>query len=64
MMAEMKLCADPVGCSSMAVWSQSLYIVIPLVCLILGHWSLLLHGMLQIAARSLYSTDLLRQAFC
>lgn len=29
----------------MAVWSQVWYIVVPLVLLILGHWSLLLHGM-------------------
>ncbi|CCL99582.1 uncharacterized protein FIBRA_01600 [Fibroporia radiculosa] len=29
----------------MAVWSQSLYIVVPLVLVILGHWSLLLQGM-------------------
>lgn len=28
----------------MAVWSQAWYIVIPLVLVILGHWSLLLHG--------------------
>ncbi|KAH8103103.1 hypothetical protein BXZ70DRAFT_905744 [Cristinia sonorae] len=31
---------------TMAVWSQALYIVIPLVVVILGHWSLLLHGIL------------------
>jgi len=31
---------------TMAVWSQKLYIVIPLVAIILGHWSLLLHGVL------------------
>ncbi|CAL1699326.1 unnamed protein product [Somion occarium] len=31
---------------TMAVWSQSKYIVIPLVCIIIGHWSLLLHGIL------------------
>ncbi|KAH9914945.1 uncharacterized protein B0H18DRAFT_886481 [Fomitopsis serialis] len=29
---------------TMAVWSQALYIVIPLIAVILGHWSLLLHG--------------------
>ncbi|KAH9919841.1 uncharacterized protein B0H18DRAFT_622738 [Fomitopsis serialis] len=29
---------------TMAVWSQALYIVIPLTAVILGHWSLLLHG--------------------
>lgn len=29
----------------MAVWSQAWYIVYPLVCVIFGHWSLLLHGM-------------------
>jgi hypothetical protein len=29
---------------SMAVWSQRWYIVCPLVAIILGHWSLLLHG--------------------
>ena len=28
----------------MAVWSKSKYIVIPLIFVILGHWSLLLHG--------------------
>ena len=33
-----------------AVWSQSLYIVIPIVLVILGHWSLLLHGLLISAA--------------
>jgi len=31
---------------TIAVYSQSLYITIPLVLLILGHWSLLLHGLL------------------
>ncbi|KAL5522673.1 hypothetical protein ACEPAG_8691 [Sanghuangporus baumii] len=35
---------------TIAVWSQSLYIVIPLVLIILGHWSLLLHGLLISAA--------------
>jgi hypothetical protein len=30
----------------MAVWSQKWYIVVPLVLVILGHWSLLLHGIL------------------
>ncbi|KZT71849.1 hypothetical protein DAEQUDRAFT_723454 [Daedalea quercina L-15889] len=29
---------------TMAVWSQKLYIVIPLVLVILGHWSLILQG--------------------
>ena len=29
----------------MAVWSQAWYIVVPLVLVILGHWSFLLHGM-------------------
>ncbi|EPS95625.1 hypothetical protein FOMPIDRAFT_1032786 [Fomitopsis schrenkii] len=29
---------------TMAVWSQRLYIVIPLVLVILGHWSLILQG--------------------
>lgn len=28
----------------MAVWSQKWFIVIPLIVLILGHWSLLMHG--------------------
>jgi len=28
----------------MAVWSRRWYIVVPLVVLILGHWSLLMHG--------------------
>jgi len=28
----------------MAVWSRRWYIVAPLVVVILGHWSLLLHG--------------------
>ncbi|KAJ8507690.1 hypothetical protein ONZ45_g9972 [Pleurotus djamor] len=31
---------------TMAVWSQNKFIVIPLVAIILGHWSLLLHGVL------------------
>jgi len=31
---------------TIAVWSQRWYIVIPLVGVILGHWSLLLHGVL------------------
>ncbi|OBZ67498.1 hypothetical protein A0H81_12727 [Grifola frondosa] len=31
---------------TMAVWSQAWYIVVPLVVVILGHWSLLLHGIL------------------
>ncbi|EED83088.1 hypothetical protein POSPLDRAFT_109871 [Postia placenta Mad-698-R] len=31
---------------TMALWSQSLYIVIPLVFVILGHWSLILQGVL------------------
>ncbi|KAH9940308.1 hypothetical protein B0H21DRAFT_697718 [Amylocystis lapponica] len=31
---------------TMAVWSQAWYIVVPLVLVILGHWSLLLHGIL------------------
>ncbi|KAF8887539.1 hypothetical protein BD779DRAFT_500497 [Infundibulicybe gibba] len=31
---------------TMAVWSQRWYIVIPLVAVILGHWSLILHGVL------------------
>ncbi|KIY68496.1 hypothetical protein CYLTODRAFT_453466 [Cylindrobasidium torrendii FP15055 ss-10] len=35
---------------TMAVWSRNLYIVVPLVILILGHWSLLLHGVLLKAA--------------
>ena len=30
----------------MAVWSQKWYIVAPLVAIIMGHWSLLLHGIL------------------
>ena len=29
----------------MAIWSQRWFIVTPLVILIFGHWSLLLHGM-------------------
>jgi hypothetical protein len=29
----------------MAIWSQRWYIVLPLVAMILGQWSLLLHGM-------------------
>ncbi len=29
----------------MALWSQSLYIVVPLVLIILGHWSLILQGL-------------------
>lgn len=35
---------------TMAVWSQAWYIVVPLVAVILGHWSLLLHGILIKAA--------------
>ncbi|KAF8068973.1 hypothetical protein FPV67DRAFT_1652344 [Lyophyllum atratum] len=35
---------------TMAVWSQRWYIVVPLVGVILGHWSLLLHGVLLKAA--------------
>ncbi|EMD35575.1 hypothetical protein CERSUDRAFT_116303 [Gelatoporia subvermispora B] len=35
---------------TMAVWSQSWYVVVPLVAVILGHWSLLLHGILLKAA--------------
>ncbi|KAK7681333.1 hypothetical protein QCA50_015424 [Cerrena zonata] len=31
---------------TMAVWSQSRYIVVLLVMIIMGHWSLLLHGIL------------------
>ncbi|KAH8829306.1 hypothetical protein DL96DRAFT_1597609 [Flagelloscypha sp. PMI_526] len=31
---------------TMAVWSQKYYVVIPLVIVILGHWSFLLHGIL------------------
>ncbi|KAK1225104.1 hypothetical protein PQX77_011973 [Marasmius sp. AFHP31] len=35
---------------TMAVWSQAWYIVGPLVLIIMGHWSLLLHGVLLKAA--------------
>ncbi|KAI0642736.1 hypothetical protein C8Q79DRAFT_1003058 [Trametes meyenii] len=35
---------------TMAVWSQAWYIVAPLILIILGHWSLLLHGILLKAA--------------
>jgi len=35
---------------TMAVWSRRWYIVVPLVLIILGHWSLLLHGVLLKAA--------------
>jgi len=31
---------------TMAVWSRQWFIVVPLVLIILGHWSLLLHGVL------------------
>lgn len=31
---------------TIAVWSQSWFIIVPLVAIILGHWSLLLHGIL------------------
>jgi hypothetical protein len=31
---------------TMAVWGRKWYIVVPLVVLILGHWTLLLHGVL------------------
>jgi len=34
----------------MAVWGQKLYIVAALVIISLGHWSLLLHGILLTAA--------------
>jgi hypothetical protein len=34
----------------MAVWGQKWYIVAPLVLISLGHWSLLLHGILLTAA--------------
>ncbi|KDQ58546.1 hypothetical protein JAAARDRAFT_34363 [Jaapia argillacea MUCL 33604] len=34
---------------TMAVWSQKRYIVIPLVVIILGHWSLILQGVLLTA---------------
>lgn len=34
----------------MAIWSQKWYIVFPLIAVILGHWSLLLHGILLKAA--------------
>ena len=40
---------------SMAVWSQKWYIVTPLVALVIGHWTLLLHGIssnLTFAAKS------------
>lgn len=30
----------------MALWSQKLYIIVPLVLIILGHWSLILQGVL------------------
>ncbi|TFY82730.1 hypothetical protein EWM64_g1281 [Hericium alpestre] len=35
---------------AIAVWSSKLYIVIPLVAIMLGHWALLLHGILLKAA--------------
>ncbi|KAI0049223.1 hypothetical protein FA95DRAFT_1651004 [Auriscalpium vulgare] len=35
---------------TMAVWGQRWYIVVPLTAIILGHWSLLLHGILLTAA--------------
>ncbi|KII87863.1 hypothetical protein PLICRDRAFT_42383 [Plicaturopsis crispa FD-325 SS-3] len=35
---------------TMAVWSQAWYVVVPLVAVIMGHWSLLLHGILLKAA--------------
>ncbi|KAF7794913.1 hypothetical protein EIP86_006056 [Pleurotus ostreatoroseus] len=35
---------------TMALWSQSRYIVVPLVLIILGHWSLILQGVLLKAA--------------
>ncbi|EGO03678.1 hypothetical protein SERLA73DRAFT_175253 [Serpula lacrymans var. lacrymans S7.3] len=31
---------------TIAVWSQNRYIVVPLIVIILGHWSFLLHGIL------------------
>ncbi|GJE94556.1 hypothetical protein PsYK624_107260 [Phanerochaete sordida] len=35
---------------TMALWSQNMYIVVPLVIIILGHWSLILQGALLKAA--------------
>lgn len=42
-----------IGCASInfslrtiAVWSEAIYIVVPIVAIILGHWSLLLHGVI------------------
>ncbi|KZT71852.1 hypothetical protein DAEQUDRAFT_743957 [Daedalea quercina L-15889] len=35
---------------TMAVWSQRWYVVLPLVAVIMGHWALLLHGVLIKAA--------------
>ncbi|KAF8903940.1 hypothetical protein CPB84DRAFT_1677629 [Gymnopilus junonius] len=35
---------------TMAVWSRRWFIVLPLILIILGHWSLLLHGILLKAA--------------
>ncbi|KAG6812873.1 hypothetical protein H0H92_015801 [Tricholoma furcatifolium] len=37
---------DCIHSINIAVWSQKWYIVVPLVLVILGHWSLLLHGIL------------------
>jgi hypothetical protein len=34
---------------TMAVWSQRWYICVPLIAVIMGHWSLLLHGILLTA---------------
>ncbi|KAJ2933068.1 hypothetical protein H1R20_g4045, partial [Candolleomyces eurysporus] len=35
---------------TIAVWSQKWFIIVPLVAIILGHWSMLLHGILLKAA--------------
>ena len=37
-------CINALNLPRIAVWSQAWYIVVPLVAVILGHWSLLLHG--------------------
>lgn len=38
---------------SMAIWSRTLWVVIPLTLIALGHWAILLHGV--IAVRSVWS---------
>jgi len=47
--------------SSMAVWGQRWFIVVPLVLLILGHWSLLLQGEYRLHIQPVSTHPLLSQ---